>query len=356
MGNRKRLSELGSTYKVLGLLGKYPVRVEMKSVQVFTQKNRGWLSKSANVEFRGHTCVNAPNIADRNSWPWLTAEKEHALHTCKDLSLMHRSLVFRLTNCERLTLQEQLQPRKYGKFGDLADPGALRKLCRIFCEKRAILELYVSNRRERRWRRYRGSSRISFRHWCGSRLCSTDLSKYAQNGKQANWDDLQSRSSESQNTNLFAKQMWRVRRSYVAISGSDAEEHDARRQQDVQSREFGDSSDNRPRASRPLRSKLSSSFVAGAGVTGAGNRGGRIGSSRARHSTCFVYQDQGTRPFIPHFRAQRSSLLLVASDKQEWNQAWRVNGGPIKCIHLAHRLPHASARKAFSGLDWRKAE
>src|SRR4029077_16292910 len=30
------------------------------------------------------------------------------------------------------------------------------------CEKRAILELYVSNRRERRRCRYRGSSRISF--------------------------------------------------------------------------------------------------------------------------------------------------------------------------------------------------
>jgi len=32
MGNRKRLSELRSTYNALGLLGKYPVRVEMKSV------------------------------------------------------------------------------------------------------------------------------------------------------------------------------------------------------------------------------------------------------------------------------------------------------------------------------------
>jgi len=69
-----------------------------------------------------------------------------------------------LRNCERLTLQEQLQPRKYGKFGDLADPGALRKLARVFCEKHAILELQVSNRRERRRRRYRWSSRISFRH------------------------------------------------------------------------------------------------------------------------------------------------------------------------------------------------
>jgi hypothetical protein len=62
--------------------------------------------------------------------------------------------------------------------------------------------------------------------------------------------------------------------------------------------------------------QLSSSFVTGAGVTGAGNRGGRIGSSRARHSTCFVCQDQGTRPFIPHFRAQRSSVLLFVARRQ----------------------------------------
>ncbi len=40
MGNRKRLSELRSTYNALGLLGKYPVRVEMKSVYIFTQENR----------------------------------------------------------------------------------------------------------------------------------------------------------------------------------------------------------------------------------------------------------------------------------------------------------------------------
>jgi len=43
---------------------------------------------------------------------------------------------------------------------------------------------------------------------------------------------------------------------------------------------------------------------------------GRIGSSRARHSTCFVCQDQGTRPFIPHFRAQRSSVLLFVARRQ----------------------------------------
>jgi hypothetical protein len=93
-------------------------------------------------------------------------------------------------------------------------------------------------------------------------------------------------------------------------------------------------------------------------VTGAGNRSGRIGISRARHSTCFVYQDQGTRPFIPHFRAQRSSVLLFVARRQAGMKSSLkgVNGGPMKCIHLARRVPHASARKAFSGLDWRKAE
>jgi len=42
--------------------------------------------------------------------------------------------------------QEQLQPRKCGQFSDLADPDALGKLCRVFCEERGILELLVSNR------------------------------------------------------------------------------------------------------------------------------------------------------------------------------------------------------------------
>ena len=41
MGNGQCLSELRSTYIALNLLGKYPVRIEVKSVQVFTQKNRG---------------------------------------------------------------------------------------------------------------------------------------------------------------------------------------------------------------------------------------------------------------------------------------------------------------------------
>ena len=41
MGNGQCLSELRSTYIALHLLGKYPVRVEVKSVEVFTQKNRG---------------------------------------------------------------------------------------------------------------------------------------------------------------------------------------------------------------------------------------------------------------------------------------------------------------------------
>ena len=33
-----------------------------------------------------------------------------------------------------------------------------------------------------------------------------------------------------------------------------------------------------------------------------------IERARARHSTCFVYQDQGTHPFIPDSRAQRLNL------------------------------------------------
>jgi len=54
---------------------------------------------------------------------------------------MYRRPVFKLTDGERLTLHEQLQPRMYGQFGDLADSDALRKLCRVFREERAILEL-----------------------------------------------------------------------------------------------------------------------------------------------------------------------------------------------------------------------
>jgi len=71
----------------------------------------------------------------------LITDKEYALHAYEDLSLAHHRLVSRQTDCEWLALQEQLQPRKYGQFGDLLDPDALRKLCRVFCEKRAILEL-----------------------------------------------------------------------------------------------------------------------------------------------------------------------------------------------------------------------
>jgi hypothetical protein len=41
MGNGQCLSELRSTYSALQLLGKYPVRIEVKAVQIFTQKNRG---------------------------------------------------------------------------------------------------------------------------------------------------------------------------------------------------------------------------------------------------------------------------------------------------------------------------
>jgi hypothetical protein len=41
MGDGQCLSELRSTYIALNLLGKYPVRIEVKSVQIFTEKNRG---------------------------------------------------------------------------------------------------------------------------------------------------------------------------------------------------------------------------------------------------------------------------------------------------------------------------
>jgi hypothetical protein len=41
MGNGQCLPELRSTYSALNLLGKDPVRIEVKSVQIVTQKNRG---------------------------------------------------------------------------------------------------------------------------------------------------------------------------------------------------------------------------------------------------------------------------------------------------------------------------
>ena len=41
MGDGQCLSELRSTHGAINLLGKYPVRIEVKSVQIFTQKNRG---------------------------------------------------------------------------------------------------------------------------------------------------------------------------------------------------------------------------------------------------------------------------------------------------------------------------
>ena len=71
----------------------------------------------------------------------------------------------------------------------------------------AILELYVSNWRKRGRRRYPGSSRISLWHGCRSRLCSAELRKDAQHQKQANREGLQSCFSESQTTDLVAKQM-----------------------------------------------------------------------------------------------------------------------------------------------------
>jgi hypothetical protein len=42
---------------------------------------------------------------------------------------------------QRLALQEELQARMYGEFGDLADADAVRKLCRVLCKQQAILEL-----------------------------------------------------------------------------------------------------------------------------------------------------------------------------------------------------------------------
>jgi len=54
---------------------------------------------------------------------------------------MYRRPVFCATDGERLTLHEQLQPRKNGHFRNLADSDALCKLCRVFREERAMLEL-----------------------------------------------------------------------------------------------------------------------------------------------------------------------------------------------------------------------
>src|SRR6202166_2688198 len=98
----------------------------------------------------------------------------------------------------------------YGQFGDLTDAGAVRKLCRVLREEQAIFELQVSNRRECRRRRYRGSARISLWLGCRSRLCRAELSEDAQHAKQENRDDLQSLSSEKYDANLFPKQMRHV--------------------------------------------------------------------------------------------------------------------------------------------------
>ena len=58
---------------------------------------------------------------------------------------------------------------------------------------------------------------------------------------------------------------------------------------------------------------------------------------------------------LPRTTVIRPAVRCQATSRNEIKLEG-VNGGPIKCIHLAHRVPHASARKAFSGLDWRKAE
>lgn len=66
----------------------------------------------------------------------------------------------------------------------------------MFRNKRAILELQVTNWRECRRRRYRRASRISLQIGCRSRLRQTGLSKEAGGGNQANCENLQTSSSE----------------------------------------------------------------------------------------------------------------------------------------------------------------
>src|SRR5580693_1401061 len=84
-------------------------------------------------------------------------------------------------------------------------------------EEHAILELKVSNWRERLRRACRGSSRISlWRRW-RPRLCSIEWSKEAQNEKQANRDDLHSLSSEKTRQIYFRNKCGTYQRVYVAI-------------------------------------------------------------------------------------------------------------------------------------------
>jgi len=64
MRDRQSLFELRSMYDPLSLFSKGPVRVYVKSVQIFTEKNRRRLSKSPNVKFRRNARMNPPDVAD----------------------------------------------------------------------------------------------------------------------------------------------------------------------------------------------------------------------------------------------------------------------------------------------------
>ena len=139
--------------------------------------------------------------------------------------------------------------------------------------------------------------------------------------------------------------------SYLAISSNHAEEHDARRHQDVQSREFGDSSDNRRMrhdhcgVSLVLRNRgwrYPELGTAAAGLAVSALPFNVLRLSEPRHSP--IYST------VPLTTVIRPAVRCQATSRNEIKLEG-VNGGPIKCIHLAHRVPHASARKAFSALD-----
>jgi hypothetical protein len=109
MGNGQCLSELGSTYICLNLLGNYSVCVDVKSMHLVAKQYRAGLSKGANIEFWRDAYVDAPDITDRKGWPRFAAAKQHALHTGEHFSLMHRSLTVGVTDYERLRLHKELQ-------------------------------------------------------------------------------------------------------------------------------------------------------------------------------------------------------------------------------------------------------
>lgn len=122
--NRQGLAELRSTYNALSLIGEDRVRIDVKAVQIFTEKNRSRLSKSANVEFGRNARVNPPRIANRHCRSRFPTRIKKSLRACEDLAFMHRSLALKSTDRERFALQDQLHPRKDGEFSDLAYPHA----------------------------------------------------------------------------------------------------------------------------------------------------------------------------------------------------------------------------------------